>query len=402
MAIEVQNLSALVGRFTNSVVTEQANLEAPLIGSGKLKKVVKKDKVGIVNIKAGEMRGVKFLADGQTLPLGGQILPLQGTYLPVVLFGRVDIPRMAAALASSTEDGVDIVMEQMDTLGKTLGRTQGRAVFGSQIGAPSATVTAATTFTPASNDTAPFRVGQYIEVWNATTAIEGTTEADLIQVTAVDHETKVVTFVASGLAGVNTVPWLSTYTIHLRGSKASNAAMVSLADVASKTGALYGQPANGQDWSGNTIDLAGGSLSTDAFRNAIDLSVRRRGVKPSLIVCNRVNERRYSDTLLNNRRFANGKMDAVGDSGFEVEGIPFFLDENCGDIDVYMMPKDDIKLHVFRDFAVDFDGQAAKGMNRSAMMVSDTQFAYDVQVWGAFNLRAERRNGLMRITNIGA
>jgi hypothetical protein len=399
MAIEVSAISALVGRFTNSVVNEQANNAAPLIGKGIIKKLNKPDKVGIVNIKAGELASVKFLADGATLPVGGDKLPVQGTYLPVGLLERITIPRMSAALASSTDDGIDIVKEQMETAGKTLGRQLERGIFGSQIGSPTATVNAAsTTFTVA--DVSPFRVGMAFEVYNGSTAIEGTSEATLLRVVSIAYsETGDSTITFSGSnAGGNAVQWLTTYTFHLRGSKDSGAQMVSLADVCG-TSTLYGVAATSNEWSGN-VDSTSQPLTAGLLRQAITTVVRRRGEKPGVIVSNRKNEERYSNGLLNNRRFMSGTMDAVGGGAFEIEGIPWFTTENIGDSELLMLNKDDLKLHVFRDFSPDFDGQASKGMNRSAMIVSDSSFVYDVQVWGAFNLRAERRNGCYRFSAI--
>lgn len=399
MAIEAHSISALVGRYTNSVVNEQANEAAPFVGKGIIKKVNKPDKVGVVNIKAGELASAKFLADGGTLPTGRDKAPTQGTYLPVALFERIRIPRLAASLASSLEDGIDIVKEQMDTAGNTLGRVLERGIFGSQIGAPTATVSAAaTTFTVA--DPSPWRVGMGFEVYNSSTAIEGTSEATILQVVKVDiSETGDSTITFSGSnAGGNAVQWETTYTFHLRGSKDTNAIMVSLSDVCG-TSTLYGVAATSNEWYGIT-DSTSQPLTVGLMRQSITSVVRRRGKKPNYFVCNRKNEERYSNQLINNRRFMSGKMDAVGAANVEIEGIPLFLTENIGDSEALFFNQEDVKLHVFRDFSPDFDGKASKGMNAGAMIVSDTELVYDVQVWGAFNVRAERRNGCMRFSGL--
>jgi hypothetical protein len=400
MGIEAHTLSALVGRYTNSVVNEQANLAAPLLGKGVMKKMTKPDKVGIVNIKAGEMAGVKFLADGTTLPQGRDKTIVQGSYLPVALLERIRIPRMAAMLASSASDGVDIVKEQMDTAGQTLGRTLERGIFGSQIGSPVATVTAgSTSFLVA--DVSPYRVGMGLEVWNGSTAVEGTSEASLITVTKVtpnEEGDSTIEFSGSGSGGGNAIQWLTTYTFHLRGSKDLNATLISLADVCS-TNTLLGVAATSNEWHGNTV--AGSQpLTVGLLRQSITSIVRRRGEKPSHFICNRKNEERYSNLLLNNRRFMEGKMDARGTAAVEIEGIPLFQTENLGDSEGYLFNDKDVKLHVFRDFAPDFDGKARKEMGAAAFMVSDNEFVYDVQVWGAFQLRPERRNGCLRFTGL--
>ena len=63
---------------------------------------------------------------------------------------------------------------------------------------------------------------------------------------------------------------------------------------------------------------------------------------------------------------------------------------------------EDVKLHVFREFGADVDGGKKAGMNRGAVLVDSTNLDYDVQIWGAFNLRAERRNGCGRLSGVTA
>lgn len=401
MAITVSQITSLVGRYTNEVVNEQINSETPLIGKGVLKKIKKKDKLGIVNVKAGELSSGGYIADGGALPSGSDILPVQGTYSPVGLFARIAIPRIAAALASSVDDGIDIVKEEMDTCGKTIGRLLGRGVVGNSLGAVTATVNvASTTFTVASP--AGWRVGMAFEVWNGASAIEGTTDATLLRVSNVAIPADgvgdtTITFTAAG-AGGNLVQWTTSYTLYLRGAKSN--AMTSLQDITAAA-SLYGITHTTQDWSGN-LDSTTATLSIPAMRALMTTVVRRRGKKPSHLLCNRRNEERYSNQLINNRRFTSGKMDAVGGAAFEFEGIPVFTDENFDDTDLYFFNDEDVKLHVFKDASPEFDGGESKGMNRGAVIISDSQLIYDVQVLGIYNVRCERRNGTGRFSALAS
>lgn len=401
MTITVGQISSLVGRYTNEVVNEQINSATPFIGKGVLKKIVKKDKIGIVNIKAGELSSGTFVADGGTLPSGTDVQPVQGTYNPIGLFSRIAIPRIAATLASSVDDGIDIVKEEMDSCGKTMGRLLGRGVAGTSLGSPTATVNAAsTTFTVTSPGA--WRVGMGFEVWNGASAIEGQTDITLLKVTAVAIPADgvgdtTITFVGTN-AGGNAVQWLTTYTFFLRGAKSN--AMTAMSDITAAA-SLYGVSNTTNDWSGN-LDSGTMTLSVEAMRALLTTAVRRRGEKPTHVICNRRNEERYSNRLLNNRRFMGGKMDAVGGSSFEFEGLPVFTDENFDDTDLYLFNQNDVKLHVFREAAPDFDGGAEKGMNRAAVLVSDSQLIYDVQVLGIYNLRVERRNGTARMSALTA
>lgn len=393
--IPVTAIGSLLGRYTNSVVNKQAEDSAPLLKNKIIETLDKKDKLGIVNIKAEELASIKFLADGGSLPQGGDVLPVQGTYFPVAFFGRVKIPRLAANTATSKEDAVDIVMEQLDTTGSSMGRQLNRAVYGSQIGAPAATVSAAAT-TFEVTDSSAWREGMAFEVWNGSSAIEGTSEATLLRVTKVARPVDgvgntTITFVAAG-AGGNLVQWETTYTFHLRGSKAAGAQMVSLADAYSTTAALYGVAASGKEWYGNS-DTSGKALTVGTLRSWLTEIVRRRGEEPTAILCNRKNIERYGNQMINQRRFMNGTMDAVGKQVPEFEGLPLKRDENLKDSELFFFNRKDIKLHRFREIAPDFDGGQKKSMGREAMRLSDTEFVYDLQVWGAYNLRVERRNG---------
>ena len=406
MAIEVTLLGSLMGRFTNKVVNEQANEATPLMKSGTIKKLVKKDKLGVVNISAGEMSGVSFLADGGTLPRGGDSLPVQGTYFLRPLFGRVKIPRLAAEMCQSSEDAVDIVEEQLRVCGQTMGRMLARAMIGSQIGTPAASVSAGdTTFTVA--DPSPWRNGMNFEVWDGSTAVEGTTEATLLRVTKVAIPvdgvgTTTITFTGSGAGAGSAIAWTTSYTFNLRGSKTTNATMVSLADIASASASLYGVAATGNEWFG-VADATAQPVTVGAWRSFLTTIIRRRGEAPSHIFMNRKNLERYSNQMINQRRFVDAStVDPVGKKLPEFEGIPIVTDENIGDAEVFFFNDKDIKLHVGREFAADFDGANKKKMDMSAALISDSEFVYDLQVWGAFNMRAERRNGLGYLSNVTA
>jgi hypothetical protein len=395
MAIDITALGALMTRFTNKVINHQINLESVLLKKKVIDEIHKEGEVGVVNIRAGESSSVKFLVDGAALPTGSDVQPTQATYFPVALFGRVNLPRMAARNLRNTKDAVDLVEENLKACGDTMAQNLGRAIYGSDLGSPAATVnTTATTFTIA--DASAFNVGKAFEVYNGSTAIEGHTEGTLLIVTNIARPVTgegntTVTFSAAGGAG-STVQWLTTYTFRLRGSMNTGASMVSLTDAYSNSGSLYGAAANQNEWSGNSdataTELTLGSLQ--AWHTAIK---RRRREKCSAVICNSKNEERYKNLTQNQRRFISGKIDAIGDQVLEVEGLPMIIDENLRDSELFFFNKKDIKLHKFQEIASDFDGAKNPSMGMGSALVSGSHFIYDFQVWGAYNLRVERRNG---------
>lgn len=402
MTITVSQISSLVGRFTNSIVNEQAMLECPFVGSGTIKKKKIRDKTGVVNIKAGELRSAGAVADGGTLPEGADVQPVQGTYLPVGIFARISIPRIAAKLASSLDDGIDLVKEEMESCGQTLGRILGRSIFVQTLSGPTANVAAgSTTFTVAS--ASGYRVGMAFEVWRTNTAVEGTTAATLLYVTNIAIPTDgvsdtTITFVGTNGGGSNSAWVAATDTLYLRGTKSNP--MVSLGDVTAAA-SLYGLVHTGNEWSGN-LNTAMTTMSVPQLRSGMTVLVRRRGAKPTHIVSNRLNEERYSNLLINNRRFMNGKMDAVGGASFDLEGIPWITDENIDDTDVYYFNDKDVMLHEFQGFLPETNGGKKAGMDMGAALISDTSLIYDVQVLGIYNLRCQRRNGTLRFSGVAA
>jgi len=392
--ITVSSITSLVARYTNSVVNEQANEESRLLDESILPRKRAPDKVGVVNVKAGELSSIGILADGGTLPTGAYVTPTQGTYSPVAFFGRIAVGRVAASLASSLEDGIDLVKEEMESCGRGLGRQLGRAIASLSLGSPAASASIGdTTFTV--NDPSGFRVGMTVSIYNSSTPVEDVTITKVAPTT--DGTASTIT------CSTLTANWTTSYTIYLKGQYGGG--FLSFAD-ATANASLYGVAATSNEWSGNLVSNSGTlrPLTLDLMRSTMRLHRRRRGKRPSHVLCNAVQETNYSNLLINNRRFpsGSGKMDAVGGDAFEFEGVPVVADENFGDNDMFLVNMEDCKLHEFRSFSPDFDGQADKSMNRGAVIVDQTNLTYDVQVWGAFNMRFNRRNGISRITDLAA
>lgn len=395
MAITASAISALIARYKNDIIVKQANLECPFKKSGALKTVKKKNQVGVVNIKAGGLTSTTAIADGGTLPSGASKDLAQGTYLPVAFVSRLSIPRLAASLAEKTSDGIALVFEQMETCGEDLGRFLGRSIFGADVYTFVSTddfdASSDSTFTVA--DPSGFRVGNNYEVRDATASWA---LLHTVTVTKVD--------IPSG-GGAATITLDTTYAntiaagdkIYLAGTYSNG--MTSLNDV-SAAAALYGQAITANEWHGN-LKSSAGSYSTSMHKDMFTLIARRRGKKPSHTVVNSFGEQLIAEAHTPQRRYAAGKMDEFG-LELQFDGRPVLVDENCGDTDIYCHQTSDVKLHEFRDFAPDIDGRKSAGMNNSAVLIDDTNFVYDVQVWGAYNLRAERRNGSGRIAGVTA
>ena len=457
MAITFNEIAELVARFGNSVVTEQANLAAPFVGKGIIQKQKHTGTVGIVNVKQGGMMSTGFLADGQRLPEGANTQPIQLAYHPKALFSRLSIPRIAALTAISKQDGVNLVKEQMESVGADLGRTLGRAVFrGGSVTDDAVFDTNGLTpivgtganagesnIVPSmpNLDVSGFRVGAtYIGPVDDDPTNQGAAQLALV-VKEIDHAGGVIAFQAhlydavNGVAGIvypydslsNTPGNLNgpqfPVVKPLDGSTAPLGAppqtafdnldntIASLLDLASINlggpGSTLGAAGNyagiGQsgasDFVGSEVDAGavGGNLTLEQMDELSKKIKRRSGSPWTHSVCNSTNMHRYMNLLVSNRQFVGGNQaaDASIGSMATFEGKPVIVDENMPDTDWLLFTQSDVKLAQWRDFEPDFDGS-------KAAMVSDSSFIYDTQIFGMYNLRCTKRSGLGKITGLTA
>jgi hypothetical protein len=412
MAITFNEIASLVARFGNSVVNEEANMASTFIGKNVIKKEKQAGTVGIVNIKAGGIQSTKFLADGATLPVGANKEIAQLAYHPKALFSRLSVPRIAALTCVSKQDGVNLVKEQMASCGEDLGRTLGRAVFNTSLGPVAITVPGPGTFgalgiaTIGVADLSGYRIGAAVEnledsgapvvpLWGVVTDIDyddSTVEFQLY----VDSQ---LTDIA--VDGTNATSPLVPTTPRIIGTTSTGVdAMTSVMDAASATlaaGSLgtagnydnIGTSALGYDFTGNDGPAVLATITIAAMDLVSAKIQRRRGLGWTEVVMNSLTLNKYLNLLQSQRRFRSGDaLDSANSPATSMyQGKPVIVDENMSDDKILFFNNKDVKLAEWRNFGPDSDG-------KDAAMVSDTSFVYDTQMFGMYNLRITRRNGL--------
>lgn len=414
MAITFNEIASLVARFGNAVVNEEANMASTFIGKNVIKKEKQSGTVGIVNIKAGGIESTKFLADGATLPLGANKSIQQLAYHPKALFSRLSVPRIAALTCVSKQDGVNLVKEQMATCGEDLGRTLGRAVFNTSLGAVAITADGNGTFgatgiaTIGVADPSGYRIGAAVENLEDSAGPPATPLWGVV--TDIDYETgsgPTVTFqlyVDSQLQttannGVNATSPLIPSVPRINGTTATGVdAMTSVMDAASGvlaagslgTAGNYDNiaAAAGYEFTGNDGPVA--APITIAAMDLVSAKIqRRRGLGWTEVVMNSLTLNKYLNLLQADRRFRAGdSLDSAKNPATSMyQGKPVIVDENMSDDKILFFNNKDVKLAEWRNFGPDSDG-------KDAAMVSDTSFVYDTQMFGMYNLRITRRNGL--------
>jgi hypothetical protein len=394
VAITASAIGAIIGRWNNSKVVPQANLAAPLVGEGVIKKLNKPNQRGIINVKGGGLASTKFIGDGGTLPAGASKTIAQVSYDPVAIFTRLDIPRIGAAISANPEDGVDVVLEQMKTAGEDLGQKLGRGIYKSSLGSPAAQVDPAdTTFDVA--DASGFREGMSVDVYNSSEVYLETVV--ILDVALPVSGDATVTFSGGGTGGGAASTWATSAVLYMAGSKEDS--LVSLTDACAAS-TLYGKAVTSDEWSGN-LDATTTTFTPEALKSLLVRVRKRRQKKPSHVLCSPVGEQRIYQSMDDEIRYVSGKMDQYG-LKLAFDGLPVFVDENCPDASVFLFQKEDISLHCYREFAPDMDGGKKGSMNRAVVIVSEDKLSYDVQIWGAYQLRVERRNGSAHMSALTA
>ena len=413
MAITFNEIAELVARFGNAVVNEEANMAATTIGKSVIKKEKQSGTVGIVNVKSGGLGSTRFIADGGNLPEGTNNDITQLAYHPKAIFSRLSVPRISALTCVSKQDGVNLVKEQMQSAGEDLGRTLGRALFGTTLGAITTPGPAPGTFGVAGiatvrvADLSGYRVGCAIEgitdtgpttnLFGVVTNIDWLTADVTMQLFVDAAHTTPATDTGVPATTNATSPVLPAPAPRIQGSTATGVdAMCSLTDAASSTlaaGSLgtagnYSDVATaGGDFTGND-NAAPVAISVVAMDTLSARIQRRRGLGWTHLIMNSLSLQEYLNLLVSERRFTIRDATSSPDPATSMyQGKPVIVDENINDKTILYFNDKDVKLAEWRSFGPDSDG-------KDAAMVSDSKFVYDTQMFGMYNLRITRRNGL--------
>lgn len=397
MAITASSIGALVGRFSNKLVHKQALMSFDALDKGNIAVDNKPDQRGVVNVKAGGFSSTGFISDAGTLPSGDSNDITQLTYDPAFLFSRLEIPRGGAMISNNPSDGVDIVRELMESAGRDLGRHLGRAFYKRKvetIATASSNTSTAAAGTFSSIDAAPYRLGMTLEQRDSSGTLiqtmvvtDITLNADGTNGATIDTDAD---FSVTALADTNVLWAKGTY---------SNA-FVSLDDMADSSDSLYGQAATALEWKGNE-DSTTTTLTAEKLHDVL-VNVERRGDdSPDCLIMNPLNRARLYETMDGDIRYTGSEIDQYG-KRLTFEGLPICVDRNAPDTHIFVHNKKHARIHQYREFGPEFDGDAKKGMSRGAVLVSQTKFTWDVQLVGAFQGRCTSRRSLGKMSALTA
>lgn len=404
MTILLTQVGSMLARWNNAILVEQSVENNALIEEGIIPKLNKPHMQGIINVKAGEHGSIGTIANGGTLPTGDDVQPAQASYFGVGMMGRLSIPRETLDAAQGLEDGIDIVKSEMESCGAGLGRQLGAMLYHSgNLGSPATTTTANSSTTFEVADPTGWRVGMAFMLYRGSTPEEGHTEATKMRVTDVARPdpgaggNTTITFTASGTGNACSISWLTTDTLYMRGAYTQS--IKSLLDVTAAAD-LHGVACTVAGWNG-TRDATTTTLSIPAL-DALRVAHRqKRGKAFSKSVTSIANVQRYLNQLQGQIQYVSGKIDSSGMKP-EYYGRPIIEDDNCPDAQWHLVTDGDLQLHVYREFSPEMVGLKKVGMDRAAIIPSDTTNTYDAQIRGTFQLRPNRRNGVASFTALAA
>ena len=231
MANEAEAIGALIGRFTNKVVTPQAKMEFEAWDKGVIKEKKKPTERGVVNLKNGGLSSTKLLADGGTLPTGDTKTITQATYDPAIFLSRLEMPRGGVTISNNPSDGVDLLKENMETVGRDLGQLLGRSFFETELANSATNVTSGAVYTAPS--AAGYVIGMTVQQYNGSTLVQSFTVTDITLDADGDNGAVITTD-----ADFSSTNLTAAHTLHVQGAK--DTTFVSYSQLADTSTTVYG------------------------------------------------------------------------------------------------------------------------------------------------------------------
>lgn len=445
-AILADEILSLAAREGNEILQEQVNLKAPLYAE--LEHRPCEGKLGIVNIDAGGIASTTMIADGGLLSTGAASSMVQGSVPPKSIYSAASFGREAMQTLGGVDDSIDLLETEMDRVSTDLARQVGRTLFGNQLGSP-AVNTSWVTVTPSGESTATisctvrfsdaqsdFRVG---ESYNWLPSDDGYGDNDSF--TILCYDIAIVSDTQVDVTFTNQVPGVFTVAGHLdadlkpiaielgdtfwiRGSflgtglnvgqTATSNQCVSLNDITG-TGTLYGLPNGVRGWRGLNFTV-GGILSQEFILGKVKQVRQMSGRTPDLLLLPEQVAASYAVAQLTPvntallgfgataglgavRRNSDGPvLDKYGkgtDTGENLRmfGHPVVVDPNCPADKAYLI--DSSRMFIF-----EWMKPGAFKEGSSSLLLSRSNFSYDIQYAAMFNLATRSRSAHARLSGI--
>jgi len=460
--IDASDIVAFAAREGNKMIEAQVNMKAKLFAA--LDKQPMKGRRSVINVVNGGLASTAQVVDFGALPSEAASVPAQGFVDAVGYVSRLGLGRIALETLSGVDDSADLLDLQLQIAADDMARQIGRAVFGSELAAPTAAgssvtqvggsgtvVTITVNFTGGLSD---FREG---EAYHFETGGSPNTDNFLVlctNVAIVSDNVVQVTFIC----GPGAVPGFSSGTyadnlltatggtpaspgpsvagavvatdrLFLRGSRNpgdpttgvvpavpglgnSNASAVSLIDVTSTSSALHGLSAGTNGWTGLTFTGVG-APTPEMFMGKSKLLQGRSGVAPTHLVLSDLASAAYGAAQISN---ASATVFGVTSNTFGARrNVDGKLDRYGKDADLESgiamfgrpvvidsnCPAEEAYM-INKDYLKvgEWKKLSAEDEGGSPLLLSRSTYSKEVQFSCIYNLVCRKRNAHARLTGV--
>jgi len=457
--ITASDIVAFAAREGNKMIEAQVNMKAKLFAA--LDKTPMKGKRAVINVINGGLASTSQVLDFGALPNESGVVPSQGFVDAVGYVSRLGLGRIALQTLSGVDDSADLLDLHLQIAADDMARQIGKAVYGSELSAPTvagSSVTQAggagtvTTMTVVfTGGIADFREGEAysFESSLAAAVTAGNSFPVLCTNVALTSDNVVtVTFIcgpggvpgydsggladtlvgANGTAGVIRVgdrfylrgfrkePPAGSTTGNVSGGRGdSNTSLVDLNRVTSTSLSLHGINAGTAGWTGINFTSVG-SPTAELFMGRSKILQARAGVSPTHLVLNPLASVAYAAAQVSNgataggflgvtvggstqpRRTVDGKLDKYGKDADMESGLSMFGRPVLLDENCGVTDA----FLINKDYLKvgEWKKLSAEDEGGSPLLLSRSTFSKEVQFSCIYNLICRKRNAHAKLSGL--
>ncbi len=348
--------------------------------------------VGTVQTKKGTARSGGVTTDGATRRTGSVNQFAKGTYEFKVYENELEVPLGLVNVARGG-DGIDFLMEQLNTIGSQYGMDIDQLVDGKLLDAPDTQAAiAAVTFTVA--DPSGYIEGEEYDHYSSADVYQQT-----FRVTNIAPPT-------SSLFGAWTITVetgfsiavATTAKIYMYGAGDSTKRTASLTDVCTSATTMYGlSTANFP--SGLSVALSAWDNITGRRMN--DTIAIVSGSRPTHIATNSLGASKIVNASVAQRRFTSGDMDPYQGAVPKFDELPIVISEQMSGKKLKFINAGRCYLHEFWPFQFQDDGVGNAGFSGSVLKLSESKIAYKGLGTAGIEFVCTQRRAFGEFTGVG-
>ena len=348
--------------------------------------------VGTVQTKKGTGRSGGVTSDGATRRAGGVVQLNKGTYDFKIYENNLEVPLGLTKVARGG-DGIDFLMEQLNTMGSQYGCDIDQLVDGKLLDAPDTTMAiAATTFTVA--DPAGYVEGEEYDHYTT-----GDVYQQTFRVTNIAPPTSSLfgAWTITVETGVS-IAILTTAKIYMFGAGDSTKRLASLADVCNSSTTMYGLSTTNYP-SGLSVALS--AWDNVSGRRMNDTIAVVSGNRPTHIATNSMGATKIINASVAQRRFTSGEMDPYQGAVPKFDELPIVISEQMSGKKIKFINANRCFLHQFWAFGFDQDGVGNSGFSGSILKLSEDKVAYKGLGTAGLEFVCTQRRAFGEFTGVG-